>query len=184
MLLRILFARLRLHLVLARWWTHLDQGGTRRGNIAVFLGLPAMAAVVVVAADLRADSLNSYLTATAVVAGLLFNLIFQLSDWSQTSSNRLEAHEAGHHLLDSAEVALAHRRLLLIQRAYADLCWAFVVCIALLVVLAVLGTGSRDTGSGGTAAVSFIAAHLILLLLSALTAAFTVTANDLDRHSH
>lgn len=182
MLLRVLFARLRLHLVVRRWWVTLDEGGTRRGNVAVLVGLPAITAAVVLLARLRADSLGSYLTATAVVAGLLFNLVFQLSDWSQTSSSRLDEHASGHRLLDTAELVLARRRLLLIQRAYADLCWAFLVCIALIVVLAVLGTGSHDTGPFGTAAVSFIGSHLVLVLLSALSAAFSVTSADLDRH--
>ncbi|MFC3689545.1 hypothetical protein [Aquipuribacter hungaricus] len=182
-MLGVFFARLRLDRVLRRWWTLLDEGGTRRGNLVVFLGVPAVVGVIVVAADLRADGFDGYMATVAVVAGLLFNLVFQLSDWSQASSNRLEEHEAGRLLLDSAEVTLARRRLLLIQRAYADLCWAVVVAIGLLVVLAVLGTGSQQAGSLATAVVSVVAAHLILVLLSALSSAFTVTAADLDRHA-
>lgn len=183
MVLRVLFARLRLHLVARRWWQMLDEGGTRRANAAVLIGVPAAIAVAVLLADLRADSLKSYLTAVTVLAGLLFTLVFQLSDWSQTSSSRLEEHASGHRPLDTAEVALARRRLRLIQRAYADLCWAFLVSIALIVVLAVLGTGEGGTGPLGTALVSLVGAHLVLVLLSALSAAFTVTAADLDQHS-
>lgn len=183
-MLRVLFARLRLDRVPVRWWALLDEGGTRRGNLAVFLGIPAVVGAVVVGVGLRVDAFDSYMAAVAVVAGLLFNLVFQLSDWSQTSSSRLEEHESGRQILDSAEIALARRRLRLIQRAYADLCWAVVVSIGLLVVLAVLGTGSQQAGPLATATVSVVSAHLILVLLSALSSAFTVTAADLDRHAH
>lgn len=183
MILQTLFARLRLHRIYLRWWASLAHGGTRRGNIVIFFGLPTIAAVTVLTAQLRADSLESYLTGTTVIAGLLFHLVFQLSDWSQASSTRLDAHDTGEHLLDSAELALAQRRILLIQRTYADLCWAFVVSIVLVVALAVLGTGNRDSGPIGTAAVSLLGAHLVLLLLSAVTSAFSITAHDLDRSS-
>ena len=176
-----LFARLQVLQILWRWWGTLDQGGTRRGNVAVFIGLPAIVAAIVVGVGARADSLVGYLTGTTVIAGLLFGVVFQLSEWSRSSTSRLDAHRDGHHFIDDAELALARRRLALIRRVYNEVCWAFIVSIALLVVLAAQSTNSDGAGPVVTALASLLGAHLILLLVSAVTAAFTVTSADLDR---
>ncbi len=177
-----MFTRLQLGTVAAAWWASLSEAGTRRGNILLFIGLPALFAILVLAFGLRSDSLTAVLTGTTFLAGILVQLLFRLSDWANASSEALDAHRLGEALIDSAEISRHQRRLRMLQRSYTEVTWALLITVVLVVTLAVLGTGNDTPRSVvATSAVAGLGSHLLLVLLSAVTASFTVTRSDLRR---
>lgn len=179
-----MLARLQLGAVAKAWWRSLSEGGTRRGNLLLFVVLPAVAAVLVAVFHLKSDSLAAVLTGTTFLAGILVQLLFRLSDWVKASTESLDAHDAGTVLLDSADVASQERRLRMLRRSYTDVTWALLVTVALVITLALLGTGNNAPRSVvATAAVAGLGLHLLLVLLSAVTTSFTVTRFDINRHS-
>lgn len=166
----------------AQAWFH-HEG---RERWPFYFGIPVVSGVAVWLLGLQYDDLGSLQAGAIFFAGAMMTVLFKVFEWSRDAASALDADELRRDLLDPFEAARYGRRMRAVERTYRSVVWGCLIALLNVVALVVLNTKSASgqdlvDNTVGTALVTVLAVHLLLIVVSVVNRVFIVTSSDVER---